>query len=244
MIGPNNSGQRMVRVVALCIHLFTASGAACAFVALAAAIEREFATMFVWLGLALFVDGIDGTLARLARVKEHTPWMDGDVLDLVIDFLTYVFVPMVALWRSDLMPAGLAMAFGIIVVVGSAFYFADTRMKTQDQWFRGFPTLWNVFVLYLFVFRPPTVVSLGIGLLLVAGMFAPIVFVHPLRVRRLRTVTVAVTMAWLACAAVAVAQDFQTGLGVKLGLILSGLYIVALPLTRHSPFADNRKNVA
>src|SRR5277367_2277754 len=141
------------------VHLFTASGGAVAVLALYAAIERNFAACFAWLGLALFIDGVDGTLARAARVQVTAGAIDGVVLDLVVDFLTYVLVPIVALWRSDLMSARAAFWLGLLVVFASALYFADTRMKTTDYWFRGFPALWNVLALYLFVLRPPSAVS-------------------------------------------------------------------------------------
>ena len=142
--------------------VFTASGGAVAVLALYAAIERNFSACFAWLGLALFIDGIDGTLARAARVQVTAASIDGAVLDLVIDFLTYVLVPVVALWRSDLMPTEASFWIGLVVTIASALYFADTRMKTDDLWFRGFPATWNIIVLYLFILRPPWIVSAGI----------------------------------------------------------------------------------
>ena len=96
------------RVAAFAVHLFTASGVVVAMLALNAAIERDFPLCFAWLGAALFIDGIDGTLARAAGVREIASAIDGVVLDLVVDFLTYVVTPVVAIWRSDLMPAPLA----------------------------------------------------------------------------------------------------------------------------------------
>src|ERR1700685_2317095 len=164
------------------VHLFTASGGAVAVLALYAAIERHFATSFAWLGLAMFIDGIDGTLARAARVTETAATINGASLDLIIDFLTYVVAPVVAVWRSDLMPTSVAFWIGLVVTIASALYFADTRMKTADNWFRGFPALWNVFVFYLFAFRLPWLVNAAAMLIAAAMMFAPIVFVHPLRV--------------------------------------------------------------
>ena len=146
----------------------------------------------------MFIDGIDGTLARAAKVQVTAASIDGTVLDLVIDFLTYVLVPVVALWRSDLMPTEASFWIGLIVTIASALYFADTRMKTDDLWFRGFPATWNIVVLYLFVLRPPWVVSALILLGAAALMFTPVVFIHPLRVVRLRGLTIAMTVAWFA----------------------------------------------
>ncbi|MGO9769878.1 MAG: CDP-alcohol phosphatidyltransferase family protein, partial [Roseiarcus sp.] len=191
------------RAAGFSVHVFTASGGAVALLALYAAIERNFPACFAWLGLALFIDGIDGTLARAARVTETAATIDGAILDLVVDFLTYVLVPVVALWRSDLMPTSVAFWMGLIVTIASALYFADSRMKTDDLWFRGFPATWNIIVLYLFVLRPPWVVSAFILISAAALMFTPIVFVHPLRVVRLRGLTIAMTVAWFALAAIA-----------------------------------------
>src|SRR6202142_3956812 len=179
------------------VHLFTASGGAVAVLALYAAIERNFAICFAWLGLAFFIDGIDGTLARAAKVQITAASIDGTVLDLVIDFLTYVLVPVVALWRSDLMPAAASFWLGLLVIFASALYFADTRMKTSDYWFRGFPALWNVVALYLLVLRPPAMVCAGLLILGSAGMFAPIVFIHPMRVRKWRSVNIAACLVFL-----------------------------------------------
>jgi phosphatidylcholine synthase len=227
------------RAAGFSVHVFTASGGAVALLALYAAIERDFSTCFAWLGLALFIDGIDGTLARAARVTETAATIDGVVLDLVVDFLTYVLVPVVAVWRSDLMPTSVAFWIGLIVTIASAMYFADTRMKTADNWFRGFPALWNVFVLYLFVLRLPWLVNAAALLAATAMMFAPVVFVHPLRVMKMRYVTIAVTIAWFALASVAIFEHLDAALWVKVGFVGAALYFLGLPFLRHSPWAQD-----
>lgn len=220
------------RVAGFSVHVFTACGAAVALLALDAAIERHFAICFAWLGLALFIDGVDGTLARLAKVSETATTIDGVILDLVVDFLTYVVTPVVAIWRSDLMPSTVALWLGLVVVVASALYFADTRMKTDDYWFRGFPAIWNVFAFYLLVLRWPWPINAALTFAATAAMFAPIVFVHPLRVRRLRPLTIAATIAWLALAAVAIVAGLQPPIWVKIGLAALAVYFLALPLAR------------
>ncbi len=228
------------RAAGFSVHMFTASGGAVALLALYAAIERDFATCFAWLGLALFIDGIDGTLARAARVTETAATIDGVVLDLVVDFLTYVLVPMVAVWRSaDLMPTQVAFWIGLIVIIASALYFADTRMKTKDNWFRGFPALWNVFALYLFVLKLPWEINAAALLVATALMFAPIVFVHPLRVAKLRALTITMTLLWFLLACVAIFERLETGIWVKGGFIAVALYFMALPFLRHSPWAQD-----
>jgi phosphatidylcholine synthase len=222
------------RWAALSVHVLTASGGAAALVALTAAIERDFAACFAWLGLALLIDGVDGTLARAARVGEAGSTINGVVLDLVVDFLGYVIVPVVALWRSDLMPTPAAFGLGLLVTIASALYFADTRMKTADHWFRGFPALWNVFALYLFVLRPPWQASVALTLVAVAMMFTPTAFVHPLRVARFRALTIVATFVWFALAGEAILAGLQPQLWVKVGLVAIAAYFFALTLVRHS----------
>ena len=230
---------RVRRAAGFSVHLFTASGSAVALLALYAAIDRNFPACFAWLGLALLIDGVDGTLARVAKVTETASAIDGAVLDLVIDFLTYVLVPMVALWRSDLMPLQLSFWLSVIVVFASGLYFADTRMKTRDYWFRGFPAIFNVLAIYLFVLRPPAWLSAGLILVATAAMFAPIVFVHPMRVKELRTLNIIVCLAFFVLSGVAIWQDFVTGLWLKIGYLVVAAYFLAVPFWRHSPWADD-----
>jgi phosphatidylcholine synthase len=229
----------VARAAGFSVHVFTASGAPVAVLALYAAIERNFAACFAWLGLAFFIDGIDGTLARAAKVQITAASIDGEILDLVIDFLTYVLVPVVALWRSDLMPTQVSFWIGLIVTIASALYFADTRMKTDDLWFRGFPATWNVVVLYLFVLRPPWILSAVVLLGAAAMMFAPVVFVHPLRVAKLRGLTIAMSIAWGVLAATAVVMNLAPPPWVGWGLVATAVYFLSLPLLRHSPWAQD-----
>jgi phosphatidylcholine synthase len=229
--------KKIARAAGFSVHIFTASGGAVAVLALYAAVERNFPACFAWLGLALFIDGIDGTLARAAKVRVTAASIDGAILDLVVDFLTYVLVPVVALWRSDLMPTQVSFWIGLVVTIASALYFADTRMKTDDYWFRGFPATWNILVLYLFVLRLPWVVGAAILLAAAAMMFSPIVFVHPLRVARLRGLTIAMTLAWFAFAAAAIVEKLSPSDWVIGGLVATAVYFLALPLLRHSPWA-------
>ena len=227
----------VARAAGFSVHVFTATGAPVAVLALYAAIERNFAACFGWLGLAFLIDGIDGTLARAAKVQITAASIDGEILDLVIDFLTYVLVPVVALWRSDLMPTQVSFWIGLIVTIASALYFADTRMKTDDLWFRGFPATWNIVVLYLFVLRPPWILSSVVLLGAAAMMFAPVVFVHPLRVVKLRSLTIVMSLAWFVLAATAVAMNLAPPRWIGWGLVATAAYFLALPLIRQTPWA-------
>src|SRR5579864_7543216 len=139
---------------AFAVHVFTACGAGCALLALTAAVNGQWSAMFGWLGIALCIDGIDGTFARRLQVAKLLPRWSGDILDLVVDILNYVFVPAYALAASGLLPQHVAVPLGVLIVVTGALYFADRLMKTSDYYFRGFPALWNIAAFYLFVLKP------------------------------------------------------------------------------------------
>lgn len=228
------------RSLAWLVHIFTASGAACGFLALERAVAQDFVATFLWLALALVIDGIDGTFARAAKVRAVLPIIDGDTLDLVVDFLTYVVVPVVVLVHAPLLPRPWALALAVIVLIASALYFADARMKTPDNWFRGFPAIWNVLVFYLLVFQPSAVLTVLIVLVATALMFAPVVFVHPMRVARLRWLTGAVLLAGALAAAFELWSNFSGALWSRVVLLAGAAYIVLLPLARGSVWAQSK----
>src|SRR5262245_52800322 len=136
-VAAGQQSGHLQRACAFAVHVLTASGAACALLALISATNEEWALMFLWLGLALSIDGLDGTAARYARVSEVLPRWSGDSLDFVVDFVTYVFVPAYAVAQSGLLPDAAAIPAGIIIVVTGAIYFADREMKFSDNCFRG-----------------------------------------------------------------------------------------------------------
>jgi phosphatidylcholine synthase len=221
----------LVQARAFAVHVFTAAGAALALGALVYAARGQWTAMFVCLGVALIVDGVDGTLARRFGTAELLPRWSGDVLDLVVDFTTYVFVPAYAIVAGPLLPEALALPAGIVIVVTGALYFADREMKTADNYFRGFPTLWNAAAFYLFLLRPAPWLAAAIVLVLAALTFAPFKFVHPMRVARLRPVTIGALLLWAALALIALLRDLDPGPWVAGGLVVLGLYFVALGLT-------------
>src|SRR6202166_5014590 len=207
-----------IRAAAFSVHVFTALGAGVALLAMLEAVREHWAVMFAWLGAALLIDGLDGPLARRLDVVRLQPNWSGDVLDLVVDFVTYVFVPAYAITASGLLLPLAAPLLGVGIAVSGALYFADRRMKSADNHFRGFPGLWNVAAFYLFLLRwPPAMSSLGIALLIVAT-FLPFHVIHPVRVVRLRWLTLILMTAWGALAIVTLANDFDVGAPVEFGL--------------------------
>lgn len=213
---------------AFAVHLFTASGIALGFAALLAAFERHWTAMFWCLGVALLVDGIDGTLARKYRVAEVLPRWSGDVLDLVIDFVTYVFVPAYAIAVSGLLPPLLEVPAGLLIVVTGVLYFADRDMKTHDHYFRGFPALWNAVAFYLFVLKPAAWIAAGAIVILALLTFAPIKFLHPFRVKRLQTITLAALAVWGVLAMAALLYDLAPDRWIAYGLVIVGFYFFAV----------------
>ena len=213
------------------VHVLTASGAALAFLALLAAVGGAWELMFLSLGLALIVDGDDGTIARSLKAAELLPRWSGEVLDLVVDFVTYVFVPAYAIAASGLLPPVLAAGAGVLIVMTGAIYFADRRMKTEDNYFRGFPTLWNVVAFYLFVLKPPSWGTALVVALLALLTFVPFKFLHPFRVARLRMVSIAAVVLWSALAAIALARGLAPGPWVTGALAALAAYFLAVGLT-------------
>jgi phosphatidylcholine synthase len=201
-----------------------------ALVALILATGGQWSAMFVCLGLALIVDAVDGPLARAFKVAEVLPRWSGDTLDIVVDFVTYVFVPAYAIAGSGLMPPALALPAGIVIVVTGAIYFADRDIKTADNFFRGFPVLWNLAAFYLDLLQPAEWLTAAAVALLAILTFAPIKFLHPLRVARLRTINIALLGLWAALAIIAVVDDLSPGPYVIWGLVLIAVYFFSVGL--------------
>ncbi len=178
------------------VHLYTASGAVIAFLALRAIGEGRFPDAFRWLSLAMAIDCSDGVLARAVDVKRVVPWFDGTRLDDVVDYLTYVLVPVVLLYEADLFPSGMAAVCAAAPLLASAYGFCRTDAKTPDHYFRGFPSYWNVVALYAFTLRlsPAAAAAWVLGLSVL--VFAPLKFLYPSRAPHFRGLTIGLGLAW------------------------------------------------
>jgi phosphatidylcholine synthase len=177
-------------------HAFTASGAILGFLALVAVTERDFRLAFAWLALQVLVDAVDGALARRARVKELLPWFDGAKLDDIVDYLTYVVVPALMVWRGELVPRGWAIPVASAMLLSSAFGFNRADAKTANHFFTGFPSYWNIVVFYLFALRWAGWVNAAILLLLAVLVFVPIRYVYPSRTPIWQPLTIALGVVW------------------------------------------------
>jgi phosphatidylcholine synthase len=183
-------------VVAWIAHLYTASGAVFAFLAARAVIDFDYPAAFFWLGVQVVVDATDGALARALRVSERLPWFNGSKLDDIIDYLTYVFVPALFVWRAILVPDDWTVFVAGAMLLSSAYGFNRDDAKTEDHFFTGFPSYWNIVVFYLLILRLSPVVNAVILLALAGLVFAPIRYVYPSRSTVLRWPTLALGSIW------------------------------------------------
>ncbi len=213
---------------AFAVHILTASGSFLAFLGVVAAAEQRFVDMFWWLGLALAVDGIDGPIARKVRVKEVLPNWSGDMLDNVIDYVTYVLLPAFALYQSHLMGQTLSFAAAGLMVVSSAIYYADTGTKTAENFFSGFPIAWNMVVFTFFVVRPGEMVAFGFVVFSVILTFLPVDFIHPVRVKRLRPLNLFVFAIWSIFSVISLLQHFESPNWIVWGVSATGLYLFCI----------------
>lgn len=197
------------RVAAWAVHILTASGAVLGFLAIEAAMRADTAATFLWLGIALIVDGVDGPLARSLSIAEAEPRIDGATLDLIVDYLTYVVAPVAYLWSAHAFPEGTELAFAALILMTSLYTFARRDMKADEADFRGFPAVWNLVAAAFVVTRAdPTMVAAFTALFAVLT-FAPVKVVHPVRVARLRPVTLAALALWLAASGWLIAAPDQ-----------------------------------
>lgn len=221
---------KAIRLRAFAVHILTALGGGIALLALLAAVREHWAVMFGWLGLALIVDGLDGPIARRFEVERVLPNWSGDTLDLVVDFVTYVFVPAYAITASGLLIPLATPIIGIAIVVSGALYFADRRMKTDDNHFRGFPALWNAAAFYLFLLKPPAAVSSVVLALLVVLTFVPFNVLHPMRTKRFRSLNIALVALWGILAIITIMANFEVPLTITIGLCAIALYILLVDI--------------
>ncbi len=196
---PLPAPSRQARAAAWAVHALTMSGLPLAFLAILALIRDETGWMWLWLALAMLIDGVDGTCARRARVKDVIPWFDGSVVDIVVDYLTWTFIPALFMYlHLPLGPAPVAGVLTVTVLVSSLFCYANEGEKSSDNYFVGFPAAWNIVAVMLWALGTPAVINVVVTLLFVVLTLVPTHYVHPARVKRLRVVNITAVGVWLA----------------------------------------------
>jgi phosphatidylcholine synthase len=217
-------------------HLYTALGAGTALAATLATFAGEFREAFLWLSLAVFLDSTDGVLARALRVKERLPWFSGETLDNLVDYLTYVFVPVLIMLRAGMFPPPVApwLATAVLVASGYGFSRDDAKVATTDYFFTGFPSYWNIVAVYLYAWRLAPVANATIVAGLVVLVFVPIRYVYPSRTRTWQPVTLALGATWAVLTALVIWRlPAVDGPWLALSLVFPVYYVgLSLWLTR------------
>ncbi len=196
---PNDTAPQhsFVRIAfAWTVHLFTASGAVAGFLAVLAVFDHRWVPCFAWLMVAAAIDSCDGFLARVARVREVLPRFDGALLDNLVDYFTYVLVPAFLIYEAGLLPRTFALAGVSLIVLVSAYQFSQSDAKTEDHYFKGFPSYWNVVALYLFFLGLDPWVNLAAVGVLGVSVFVPVKYLYPSRAPHFRGLTVGLALAW------------------------------------------------
>lgn len=226
-------------VAAWSVHALTLTGVIWATLAMLALFSDHPKLMWAFLGIALVVDGVDGSLARRANVQRYAPHFDGVILDSVVDYLTWTFIPALFMYRAGLLGEGaLGIALLLVINITSMFCYANTKMKTDDFYFMGFPAAWNIVALAFWLFTPSTPVAAVLVIVFSILTWAPITFVHPFRVAKYMVVNLIATAAWVAASAVLVAT-YPVAHPVAVWVwIVSGSWLILLGLVR--TVADKR----
>ncbi len=218
-----------LRVVACwSVHLLTATGTIAAFGALHAVFQGDTRTAFFWLYLAVAIDSVDGALARLARVKDVLPFFDGSKLDDIVDYLTFVLVPIVLLVETGFLVGWLGMTAACAALLASAYRFCHADAKTPDHFFTGFPSYWNIVALYFFVFALEPWVCALITLVLAALVLAPLRFLYPSRMTWLRAPTVGLGIVWAVLVAMVLLRLPERAVGLATVSLAYPLYYTLL----------------
>mgnify|MGYP003323914695 FL=1 len=217
------------------VHIFTVTGVVFGFLALINAIEQNIPAVFFFLAIALFVDGIDGSLARIVDVKKNTPNINGEILDNIIDYLNYVFVPAFVIYWCNMVPEGLELISISIILIVSCYTFANNNIKTTDFYFSGFPALWNVIILYFYILESSSETNFYIIIAFAFLTFIPFKYVHPFRVIEFRKTSLSLLILWMLSTVVLLYFPESNQVIINISFILwclSNLYFLSLTVFR------------
>ncbi len=201
-----------------------------AFLALLEAIRGDTRMTFAWLAVATFIDGTDGALARAARVKTCAATLDGARMDDIVDYLTFVFVPAFIVYQMRMVPDGLAIAVVAAMLLSSAFGFTLQDAKTEDHFFTGFPSYWNIVVLYMVGLGTTAGLNAALLLLLAALVFVRVGYIYPSRTPTWRAATLALGAAWAAAMIVVVWTLPAPPRALVIGSLVFPVYYIVLSL--------------
>ena len=219
------------KISSFLVHFFTSIGVIAGFFALLSVFSNNIVNAFLWLCLAFFIDGLDGPLARKVNVKEISPHIKGEVLDNIIDYFNYVVVPAFMVYKFDFVPAGQEAFVSIAILLVSCYTFSNSRYLTEDNYFRGFPAIWNVVIFYFYILQTSQVINLIVILVLCILTFIPLKYIHPFRVEKKRVITLSFTILWMITSLFLLVIDKSNTLVFWLW-ITSNIYFIYVSLTR------------
>ena len=228
------------------VHIFTASGAFAGFLSLQAVLNDNVFLAFLWLSVAFFIDGIDGTFARRYEVADNLPEIDGTILDNIVDYLNYVFIPALMVYWFDLVPSQFSLFSVALILIVSCYTFSNTKLKTEDLFFSGFPAVWNIVIFYLFVLGTSQLANFLAILFFSAMTFVPLKYLHPFRVQEKKVLNLSMTAVWGLCCALLLIdlREETTALSVYRDLyywvwIVLNFYFIYISIQR-SIFKQNK----
>ena len=221
------------KAAAWSVHTYTALGAVCGFGALLATVERDYRLAFLWLVAATAIDASDGVLARAAQVKDHAPDFDGARLDDIVDYLTYVVAPVFLLYSASRLPEGWGAVVAAVVLLSSAYGFASADAKSDDYFFTGFPSYWNIVAVYLVAAGLARPVNAAILLGLSVLVFVRIGYVYPSRTPVLRGLTTALGLIWALMLLAIIWSMPEVRPGLLIVSLFFPVYYVVLSLVLH-----------
>lgn len=227
---PSFSPPSRGQLLAWGVHLFTASGAVWGMLALLAIMQADWVLALSWMGIATFVDAADGTLARRFRVKEVLPGFDGALLDNMVDYFTYVIVPALFLYQANLLPENLAIIGASLIILTSAYQFAQADAKTEDHYFKGFPSYWNIVAFYLLVLKLSSWANFALILFFSIMVFVPIKYVYHSRTVHFRKLTLVLSLIWGVMVVAIVILYPQTPTWLVWGSLIYVIYYVGVSL--------------
>ena len=231
------TGTRREVGLAWAIHALTASGVLLGAAGLEAVVRGHPRAAIVFLIVAMVVDGIDGPIARAAKVSDALPGMDGNILDLVVDYLTCVMLPVAFMAYFHAFPPGWTVFLCALILFTAVLWFARTELMTEDHWFRGFPAIWNLVAPTFFLLRSPQWVNIVVTVVLCILTLTNVKFVHPMQVRDKRVINIAVTAIWLIAMLVLTLTWETTYLPLEIVLVAAPAWFgfITIQRTRRGP---------
>ena len=225
------------KFLGILVHLLTGFGIIAGYFALIAVMNNNQKEAFLWLGLAFLIDSIDGTLARKFNVKKNLPNIDGKMLDSIIDFFNYVIIPSIMIYWFRYVPDQFSVLIPAILIFISIYSYVNLNILTNDNYYNGFPAIWNVIVLYFYIFGTSQNVNLILLTLLIFLKFSPLKCIHPLRVKRFKNLSIIFAIIWFLTSAllILIKQINQISINeifIMFFWVISNIYFIVISLSK------------